>query len=76
MAFCKYHIFSLLFLISYSCSFGLKQEIDKEAAEKLIQQGITQFDSSLLEQCNAQAAFFADGNYLFVINSFNGDFNG
>ena len=69
-------IFTFLVLVNCSCSWGLKQEIDKEAAENLIQQGIQNFDQSQLERSNAQNVVFADSDYLFVINSFNGDFNG
>lgn len=59
-----------------SCDFGLKQELDKECAENLIQERKDNFNETEKKECNAQEVILVDGDYLFVVNSFNGDFNG
>jgi len=66
----------IIILYLYSCDFGLKKELNKASAESFINQGIVEFDKELLKQCNVEQVFFSNGNYLFVANSFNGDFNG
>lgn len=69
-------IFTLTIVVLNSCGFGMQEEINKESAENLINQNVREFDDEQLDECNADEIIFSDGNYLFVANSFNGDFNG
>ena len=74
----KYLIIILSILLT-ACSTGLNKEIDKEYAQRLINhhQSSGQIDSTLLEKSNSQKVEHNNySNYLFIINSFNGDFNG
>lgn len=66
----------LLVFTLNSFDFGLTQELDKECAENLIQEKKDNFNKTEKEECNSQEVILADGDYLFVVNSFSGDFNG
>lgn len=61
-----------------SCGLGLTEELNKQKAEELIaihkKTGI--IDSSLITKSNSRRVVEKNGIYLFVVNSFKGDFNG
>lgn len=68
----------ILLLLLVSCDFSLSEELNKPKAEKLILRHINSgvLDSILLIESNARRVVEKNGIYLFVVNSFNGDFNG
>lgn len=67
----------LIILISgNSCSLGLDNEIHRKTAELMIEQSIINFSNEQLEECSAEQVIVNNGDYLFIENSFNGDFNG
>jgi len=70
-------LFLLTFLIT-ACSSPLKQDLNFQEAETLVRlyEKTGKIDSVLLEKSNAQQFISKDGFHLFVVNSFNGDFNG
>jgi hypothetical protein len=75
----KYKIKSLLVILIvlfHSCGLNLNEELDKDSAEILIAKDIQFYSKSQLQDCNAQQIISASGDYLFVTNSFNGEFNG
>ncbi len=61
---------TIILVVTYlsSCSFGL----DKEYAESLIQANKLDFNETDIKECNAKEVIVVNGNYLFVMNSFNG----
>ena len=72
-------ILKYIFLLSLvSCDFGLSEELNKPKAEELIlsHKNTGVIDSILTTESNAQRVVEKNGIYLFVVNSFNGDFNG
>lgn len=66
----------IIIVFTYSCDFGLRQEVNKEQAVNFINKDIKNFSEVQLKKCNAEQVIYNNGNYLFVANSFNGDFNG
>lgn len=74
-SFKNYTLLFLVFLL-VSCDFGLNHDLDKATAEKLIHEKTENFSKTELELCNAQVVIFKNGDYLFVVNSFKGNFNG
>ena len=68
----------IFLLCLVSCNFGLSDEFNKPKAEELIIGHLNTglIDSILLSESNAQRIIEKNGVYLFVVNSFNGDFNG
>ena len=72
----KKYLSVILIVFLSSCILGLNEEIDKEEAEKLINQQLTSFSSEQLAKYNAESIVVQEGDYLIIANSFNGDFNG
>ena len=72
--------FFLIFIIlnSIGCDIPLNNKIDKVEAEKIIKKNLTpsNINQEQLDKCNVDQIIVSDSNYLFVVNSFNGDFNG
>lgn len=66
----------ILIVLFHSCGLNLNEELDKDSAEVLITRDIHVYSKSQLEDCNAQQIIRVSGDYLFVTNSFNGEFSG
>lgn len=68
----------IVFLCLVSCDFGLSEELNKPKAEELIDsyENTGVFDSLLVSESNTHKVLEENGVYLFVVNSFKGDFNG
>lgn len=54
----------------------MRQEVNKEQAVNFINKDIKNFSEVQLKKCNAEQVIYNKSNYLFIINSFNGDYNG
>lgn len=61
-----------------ACGSLFLNELDKEHAQELILNYKTEgtVDSTLLAKSNTHTFVTNDGNFLFVVNGFKGDFNG
>ncbi|MBL4754347.1 MAG: hypothetical protein JKY52_12235 [Flavobacteriales bacterium] len=60
------------------CDFGLKEDLNITKAELFITryENTGKVDTLMLNHANADAFEVNRDHYLFVVNSFNGDFNG
>ena len=74
----KFLLFTFCAFLLVGCGLLLNNKIDIANAEKFItkHQATQQIDSVLLKKSNAQNIAFNTYGYLFVANSFNGDYNG
>jgi len=68
----------IILLCLVSCDFGLSEELNKSKAEELIlsHKNTGVIDRILITESNVHSVVEKNGIYLFVVNSFNGDFNG
>ncbi len=68
----------LMIPLVLSCDIGLSEDLNKTKGKELIDKHLSTgvLDGALLAESNAQKVIEANGDYLFVVNSFNGDFNG
>ncbi|WMJ73752.1 hypothetical protein RCC89_11350 [Cytophagaceae bacterium ABcell3] len=68
----------ILTLFLTGCDYGLKKELDIKKAELVIKKfnESRKIDSILLRKSNAEHIINIEKKFLFVVNSFNSDFNG